>query len=257
MRQFLEHIEKEAGKILLKYYANLKEKEIHLKATKDYVTEADKRSEEFIVKELKKEFPEAGIFAEEGDREEGRSKFLIDPLDGTNNFIHGIPYFCISIAYEKDGEIQCGAVYDPIRKQMFSGEKGNGAFLNGEMLEISKTKFPSYGVVSVGFPPPAHKYSKDFFLLLEELLLKVHMIRWMGAAALDLSYVAAGKMDATIQFSLNPWDVGAAWLLIEEAGGVITDFSGSEDILSGWVVAGNKHIQPEILEIVKRRIKRD
>ena len=255
MIDVVQDIVRKAGEILLRYYAG-NDFQVEKKGNLDYVSVADKETERFLVEALRREFPDAGIIAEEGSYYKGDKMFLIDPLDGTNNFIHHIPYFCISVALLKDENIDLGVVYDPIRDEMFTAERGKGARLNGKKICVSELRFPSRAVFSFGFPPPAYKMKKEFILLLEELVGDVNAVRWLGAAALDLAYVAAGRIDGTAQFGLKQWDVGAGALLIEEAGGIIRDIKGGENTLSGYVVAGNKYIYPFLQEIISRRFSR-
>ena len=255
MIEEIKGIVEEASKILLDYY-HKGFLSVDKKGNLDYVSEADRAAEKFLVERLKESFPHMGIIAEEGAHVSGEKIFLVDPIDGTNNFIHHIPYFCISVSLVDGDNILLGVIYDPIRNEMFHAEKGRGAYLNNRRIEVSGLRYPSRAVFSFGFPPPAYRMKKEFILLLEELVGDVNAVRWLGAAALDLAYVAAGRIDGSAQFGLKPWDVGAGALLIQEAGGIITDLKGGGDVLSGYVVAGNKNIYPFLSEKIKRRFSR-
>ena len=255
MIEEIKGIVEEAGKILLDYY-HKGFLSVDKKGNLDYVSEADRAAEKFLVEKLKESFPHMGIIAEEGAHVSGEKIFLVDPIDGTNNFIHHIPYFCISVSLVDGDNILLGVIYDPIRDEMFHAEKGRGAYLNNRRIEVSGLRYPSRAVFSFGFPPPAYRMKKSFILLLEEIVGDVNAVRWLGAAALDLAYVAAGRIDGSAQFGLKPWDVGAGALLIQEAGGIITDLKGGGDVLSGYVVAGNKNIYPFLSEKIKRRFSR-
>ena len=255
MIEEIKGIVEEAGKILLDYY-HKGFLSVDKKGNLDYVSEADRAAEKFLVERLKESFPHMGIIAEEGAHVSGEKIFLIDPIDGTNNFIHHIPYFCISVSLVDGENILLGVIYDPIRNEMFHAEKGRGAYLNNRRIQVSGLRYPSRAVFSFGFPPPAYRMKKSFILLLEELVGDVNAVRWLGAAALDLAYVAAGRIDGSAQFGLKPWDVGAGALLIKEAGGIITDLKGGGDVLSGYVVAGNKNIYPFLKEKIQRRFSR-
>jgi len=243
------------GNILRKYFREMTGAQITKKGFKDYVTVADKESETAITNFLTAKFPEAGIYAEEtGESIKRKNRFIIDPLDGTKNFIYGIPFFCVSIAYQENEQIKYGVIYDPIREEMFSAEKGKGAFLNDNRIFVSKRKSISEAMIATGFPPTAYSLADKYMLMLKNAILNSNAVRRLGSAALDLAYVGCGRLDGDFEFKLNPWDVAAGWVIIEEAGGIITDTNGGNDILKGDIAAGNRFIHSEILKIIKKQI---
>jgi len=203
---------------------------------------------------LQKNFPLVGICSEEGDAISGNGRFIVDPLDGTHNFMHGIARFCVSIAYEEGSEIKVGVVYEPIKDEVFSAEKDKGAFLNGKRVKHSEEKNLDRALVTVGIPPTAYDRRGRILDALKDLILEVNSIRIFGAAALQLAEVAAGRIDGDIGFTLSPWDVAAGWILVEEAGGVITDEMGGSKILEGNIIAGTPYVQKFLLDFVQNNI---
>ncbi len=195
-----------------------------------------------------------GICSEEGDAIAGKGRFIVDPLDGTHNFMHGIARFCVSIAYEENSEIKAGVVYEPIKDEVFSAEKGRGAFLNGVRIKHSEQKNPDRALVTIGIPASAYERRGKIMDALKNLILEVNSIRIFGAAALQLAEVAAGRIDGDIGFALSPWDVAAGWILVEEAGGVITDEMGGNKILEGNIIAGTPYIQRFLLDFVQNNV---
>jgi myo-inositol-1(or 4)-monophosphatase len=241
-------IARSAGKLLLPYYD--RRVRVEYKGHVDIVTEADLASEKFIVERLRTLFPEHGILAEESGerRSESPYRWYIDPLDGTTNFAHGFPTFCVSVGLEKSGELLAGAVYDPLRDELFTAEKGAGAMLNGRRMRVSGVAALSEALVATGFAPGArHKRLNIFFY--EELTRRSHGVRRAGSAALDLCYVACGRLDGFWEFNLNPWDVAAGSLLVREAGGRVTDMQGAAHALtSGTILASNGAIHAGMLQ---------
>ncbi len=219
-----------------------------------FVTRADKEAEDFIIKELQKSFPGVGICSEEGDAISGKGSFIIDPLDGTHNFMHGIARFCVSIAYEENSEIKAGVVYEPVKDELFSAERGKGAFLNGRQIKHSGQDDLSRALITIGVPPSAYERREKIMDALKKLILKVNSLRIFGAAALQLAEIAAGRIDGDIGFALSPWDVAAGWILVEEAGGVITDERGGNEILKGTIISGNPFVQNFLLDFVQNNI---
>ncbi len=252
MREIMREAARRGGEVLKSYFQ--KRKDFMLKGEKDYVTVADRESEEKILEFLKKEAPEVSILSEETGGKRDKENFIIDPLDGTKNFVMGIPFFCISIGYEKDGKIISGVVYDPVREEMFEAERGKGAYLNGERIRVRENRFFHYAVISTAFPPTATGLISKYLLAMEEIILKTSALRRFGAAALEIAWSAAGRFDGFFHFRLNPWDVAAGSVLLEEAGGVITDPYGGKEILKGDIVGGSPEIHRELLEIIKRRM---
>jgi myo-inositol-1(or 4)-monophosphatase len=247
-------IAKSAGDIIRDYYGSLKKVDIEKKAYSHFVTRADKEAEEYIIGELQKHFPGVGICSEEGDPISGKGSFIVDPLDGTHNFMHGIARFCVSIAYEENSEIKTGVVYEPIRDELFSSERGKGAFLNGERIKVSEEKDIDKVLVTIGIPSSAYEKRGKIMDALKDLILEVNSIRIFGSAALQMSEVACGRIDGDIGFNLSPWDVAAGWMLVEEAGGIITDDAGGNKILEGTIISGTPYVQKFLLDFVQKNI---
>jgi len=222
---------------------------IEYKGDVDLVTEADRKSEKLIVERIKNRWPEHDIIGEEGTRTQLNSdyRWYVDPLDGTTNFAHGFPVFCVSIALEHKKERLAGVLYDPTRDELFAAEKGKGAWLNREPIHVSKTADLSESLVATGFPShKRHKNPNIYFY--HQVTLRTHGVRRAGSAALDLASVACGRFDGFWEFNLNPWDTAAGVLLVKEAGGVVTDFSGGPfRIDSREVLASNGLIHPALL----------
>jgi myo-inositol-1(or 4)-monophosphatase len=253
-----EGIARQAGGVLRGFYE--KGVATEYKGEADLVTEADRASEKLIGERLLAAFPEHGVYGEEGtrDRLEAEFRWYIDPLDGTTNFAHGFPAFCVSmglerrapgLAAEADGEMIAGVVYDPLRDEMFSAERGRGAWLNGRRLAVSKTKVLAESLTATGFPS-TKRHGNPNIHFYQEITLRSHGVRRAGSAALDLAYVAGGRLDGYWEFSLKPWDTAAGVLLVEEAGGVVTHFDGGRWTLdSRETLASNGLIQPELRHV--------
>lgn len=238
----------EAGKLLLPYF----ERRIgfEYKGDVDLVTEADLASEKLIVERLRTAWPEHDIVAEEGTRDShgGSFRWYVDPLDGTTNFAHGYPVFCVSMGLEWEGQLVAGILYDPTRDELFAAAKGSGATLNGRPIHVSGTTTLSESILGTGFPSfKRHKNPNIHFY--HQITLRSHGIRRAGSAALDLANVAAGRYDGYWEFNLNPWDTSAGVLLVQEAGGTVSRFDGSPfDIDSRETLASNTLIHQELLE---------
>ena len=168
--------------------------------------------------------------------------------------LYGIPFFCVSIAYEELGEMKRGVIYDPLRDEMFYAEKGKGAFLNKNRIYVSERKTLSESMIATGFPPTAYDLIDKYNIMVKEGILKSNAIRRLGSAALDIAYVASGRLDGDFEFFLNPWDVAAGWIILEESGGIITDVKGGDEILKGSIVAANNLIHQELLDIIKSHL---
>lgn len=242
----MRELAREAGAVLLSYFGKVK---IEYKGDVDLVTEADRASEKLIVNEIRKRWPRHDLVGEEGSRTETGSDFrwYVDPLDGTTNFAHGYPVFCVSIALDYKGERIAGVIYDPSRDEMFAAEKGGGAQLNGGPIRVSFAKRLAESLVATGFP--SHKRHKNPNIhFYHQITLRTHGVRRAGSAALDLCCVACGRYDAFWEFNLNPWDTAAGVLLLQEAGGKVTDFSGGPFVLdSREVLASNSLLHDELL----------
>ena len=248
----------EAGALLRDFYWQGVETEY--KSEVDLVTIADRTSEKLILDRLSADFPTHGIFGEEGTRHhiEREYRWYVDPLDGTTNFAHGFPAFCVSLGLEHrpagtapkaDGTLVAGVIYDPLRDELFVAERGQGAYLNGKRLHASKNATLSKSLLATGFPSRARHKNPNIHLY-HEITLRTHGVRRAGSAALDLAYTAAGRIDAYWEFNLNPWDTAAGVLLVLEAGGTATDFSGAPFKLdSREVLATNGLLKQEVLQV--------
>lgn len=247
-----------AGAIILDNLGSLSGKDIDTKQASDYVTRIDRDAEDVIVTSLKERFPDHAIQAEESAHKttEGEYRWIIDPLDGTTNYIHGYPQFSVSIGLEHNGEIVLGVVFDPLRDELFTGVRGYRAFLNGRPVHVSPVSEMNDALLSTGFPFRNKDMIGMYLELFRELFHEISDIRRAGSAALDLAYLACGRCDGFFEIGLSPWDVAAGSLLIREAGGIISDFGGGTDYLrSGNIVAGNPALHHELLKRVMRAFK--
>jgi myo-inositol-1(or 4)-monophosphatase len=254
-------IAREAGAKLRTFFVQGVETEY--KGDVDLVTVADRTSEKLIRERLAEAFPEHGVFGEEGtrDRLEGEVRWYVDPLDGTTNFAHGFPHFCVSLGLEKrtpgqtadqDGTLVAAVIYDPLLDELFAAERGRGATLNGRPMRVSRTPELAESLVATGFPSSKRNESPNVHFY-QEFTLRSHGVRRAGSAALDLAYVAAGRMEAFWEFNLNPWDTAAGILLVEEAGGQVTGFSGQHFKLdSREILASNGLIHAELVGLFQQ-----
>lgn len=220
-----------AGDLLRQEFHKVASIPVTQKARHDYVTEIDKSSERQIVREIKRFHPDHAILGEESGAEgESDHVWVIDPLDGTSNYLHGIPHFCISIALQVKGRTEHAIVYDPMRDEMFSASRGGGAHLNNTRIRVSKRNSLDTAILATAFPFRQRGMMSVYTGIFSEIFKKIEDVRRMGAAALDLSWVAAGRMDAYFEIGLKPWDVAAGALIVREAGGVVTDFDGNDNV---------------------------
>ena len=236
-----------AARNLVRDFGEVENLQVSTKGPKDFVSAADIRAQQTLQRELTKARPSYSFLLEEsgevvGDDRDNR--WIIDPLDGTTNFLHGIPHFAISVGLERRGEVIAGVVYDPIRDEMFVAEKGQGAFVNDRRLRVSARRDLAQAVVATGVPPAELSRAGWHLKIQEGIIGQVIGLRRFGAASLDLVYVAAGRLDGFWEFGLAPWDIAAGLVIIREAGGVVVDFDGNGDVLAtGNVVATNNHLQ--------------
>lgn len=244
--QPMQELAREAGALLMSYFGKVS---IEYKGDADLVTVADRTSEKLIVEHIRQQWPEHDIMGEEGSRRETGSdyRWYVDPLDGTTNFAHGYPVFCVSMGLEYKSERIAGVIYDPTRDEMFSAAMGAGAQLNGRAIHVSRTARLAESLVATGFP--SHKRHKNPNIhFYHQITLRSHGVRRAGSAALDLCYVACGRYDAFWEFNLNPWDTAAGVLICQEAGGRVTNFSGGPfSIDSRQVLASNTLLHEEML----------
>jgi myo-inositol-1(or 4)-monophosphatase len=250
-------IAREAGALLMGYFR--RRVKIEYKGEADLVTEADRSSEALIIRRVREQFPTHAVLGEESGSVAARSassagyRWYVDPLDGTTNFAHGFPVFCVSLGIERrnaqgKAERVAGVVYDPTRDELFSAELGRGAFLNGVKVNVSATANLKDSLVATGFPSQKRHKSPNIYFY-HQLTLKTHGVRRAGSAALDLCCVACGRYEGFWEFNLNPWDTAAGVLIVQEAGGTVTDFAGGEfDISSRQVLATNGLIHSSMVQ---------
>lgn len=246
-----------AGDYLRKSFRKLT-LEIDRKAKNDFVTEADREAEKRIISILKKKFARYSILAEESGLRDGLETrcWVIDPLDGTTNFIFGYPHFSVSVSLLEAGEPILGVVYDPLRDELFSGQRGKGAFLNGETIRIPPGDTLSEVLMGTGFPFRSREHIDTYLASFKQIFLHSPGLRRDGSAALNISYVAAGRFGGFWELGLSPWDIAAGGLIVEEAGGILSDFVGGRDYLNGGdVIAAPPGVHEEILRIVKSVFK--
>ncbi|MEO8130512.1 MAG: inositol monophosphatase family protein [Bryobacteraceae bacterium] len=242
-------IARESGALLSHYLE--RKVGFELKGEYDLVTEADRASERLVVERLRTHFPSHGIVAEEGGGHESSSGFrwYVDPLDGTTNFAHGFPVFNVTLALEQAGEIIAGVIFDPTRQEMFTAEKGGGAYLNNRRIQVSKTKVLEDSLMATGFPSRRRHLNVNIHFYYQ-LAMITHGVRRAGAAAIDLAYVACGRLDGFWEFGLNPWDMAAGLLLIEEAGGRTSDMHGAPSSVHGpHLLTDNGLLHEETLQL--------
>lgn len=233
---------RQAGTVILRHMSKLDSLSIVEKSRQDYASEVDALAEKEIIKELRRAYPDVAILAEEsGAMGQGRQTFVIDPLDGTSNFLRGLPHFCVSIALVENGEPTDGVVFDPLRNELFTASRGAGALLNDKKLRIADRKDLAGSLLITGFPPRERARLAPQLETIRGLLAEAEDIRRSGSAALDLAYVACGRADGYFEAGIKPWDIAAGMLLVREAGGRVCDFRGrGEKILdAGRIVAGN------------------
>jgi myo-inositol-1(or 4)-monophosphatase len=231
-----------AGEIMVRQLNQLESLRVIEKSPNEFVTQVDQAAEAVIIETIREYYPDHAILAEEsGAVGENDYQWIIDPLDGTTNYVHGFPVFSVSIAVANRGEIEHGVVYDPLRQEIFSASRGQGAQLDGRRIRVSKRTTIQQSLVATGFPYRANlKYLDRYLDMLKVVMLESAGVRRPGSAALDLCYVAAGRVDAFFEFGLSKWDIAAGALMIREAGGRISDFHGNDGYLeSGNIVAGN------------------
>jgi myo-inositol-1(or 4)-monophosphatase len=247
-----------AGSILMGRYEHLSPADANLKGRNDYVTDVDRASERAIIEIIRKRHPDHVVLAEEsgGHEAAGTVRWIIDPLDGTTNYIHRFPVFAVSIAAEEGGRLLAGVVLDPTRNELFAAAAGVGATLNCKPIRVTATRELAPSLVLTGFPFKANKYMEDFITVFRELLPATSGIRRCGSAAIDLAYVACGRADGFWEFGLSPWDIAAGALLVEEAGGRVTDVElGDRHIWTGNVLASNGLIHNSLDEKITKHFQ--
>ena len=247
-------IAKETGTFIRTEPLNFDKGLVELKGKSDLVSYVDKGAEERIVAGLKDLIPQAGFLTEESTVEQKRAEYtwIIDPLDGTTNFVHGMPSFAVSIGLEHDGEMVLGVIYEVTHDELFTASKGEGAFLNGSKISVSAASRIDESLFATGFPIYNFEKIDEYLSILNQLMKNSHGLRRLGSAATDLAYVACGRCEGFFEYNLNPWDVAAGIILVQEAGGTVTDFAGGNNFLEGreLIAAGNVHA--DLLEVVKK-----
>jgi myo-inositol-1(or 4)-monophosphatase len=243
-----------AGQIINRASLDIGQLTISVKQQNDFVTEVDKAAEAAIIETLREAYPKHAILAEETGRsgaEDAEFQWVIDPLDGTTNFIHGFPQYAVSIAQTHKGVLNHAVVYDPSRNEMFTASKGAGAFLNDKRIRVSKRNRLNEALVGTGFPYRFFDHIDIYLAIFKEMSRQTAGVRRPGAAALDLAYVACGRLDGFWEFGLSPWDMAAGALLIMEAGGLVGDLAGESDYLAtGNIVCGTPRVFAQILQVI-------
>lgn len=245
-----------AGRALSRDFGEIQSLQVSMKGPGDFVTSADRKAEKIARQELQKVRPDFGFLMEESGEIPGRdpqNRWIVDPLDGTSNFLHGLPHYCVSIALEREGEIVAGVIYQPLTDELFAAERGQGAYINDKRLRVAGRRQLSDCVIAT-FIPHLGKEDHRSFLEQERLIMReVAGIRCTGSTALDLAYVAAGRMDGCWQSGPDPWDFAAGMILIREAGGFVTDYTGGKKIFSSkTIIAGNERVHHAIQDLIAK-----
>lgn len=248
-----------AGHVILRYMNRLDSLNVVEKQRMDFASEVDRMAEAEVIRELRRAYPRHAILAEEsGETGKGPLQWVIDPLDGTHNYLRGIPHFCVSIAMLDHGEPMYAVVYDPLRDELFTASKGDGAYLNDRRIRVAKRETLAGAMIGTGFPFRQRQHLDTQLAMTRALLAEAEDIRRSGSAALDLAYVAAGRYDAYFEFGLKPWDIAAGCLLVQEAGGIYTDCAGRDGLpASGNLIAGNHLLVPAIARLAADHLTPD
>jgi len=247
-----------AAKGLIRDFGEVEQLQVSVKGPGEFVTSADLKAERILRAELAKGRPGYGFLMEESGVQPGtdqNNRWIVDPLDGTTNFLHGIPHWAISIALERDGEIVAGLIYEPLRNEAFWAEKGMGAFVNDRRLRVSARRVIGDAVIGTGIPFRERGDHAAYLRTLGAVMAATSGVRRPGSAALDLAYVAAGRFDGFWEFGLQPWDIAAGIMLVREAGGYITEITGGPDVLaSGNILAANDHLHLPLTRLLKQAL---
>ena len=248
-----------AGNVIIRNMGRLESLAVHVKDRNDFVTEVDRQAEKQIIGILRKAYPDHGILAEESGSHAGDDfQWIIDPLDGTTNFLHGFPQYAVSIALRHKGRLEQAVVYNPLSQELFTATRGAGANMNDRRIRVSNRKSLEGALLGTGFPFKAQHYLDTYLDMFRVLFPQSAGIRRAGSAALDLAFVAAGRLDGFWEIGLNTWDMAAGVLLIQEAGGLSSDFSGGHNYLkSGNLVSGNPKVFAEILKAIRPHVTPD
>jgi myo-inositol-1(or 4)-monophosphatase len=246
-----------ASRSLIRDFGELENLQVSAKGPGDFVSSADKRTEKIIIEELQKAHPEYGIITEESgiiNKSNTKNRWIIDPIDGTMNFLNGIPQFAISVGYEEDNEIKCGVIFNPIMNEMFCAEKGNGAYLNNSRIRVSKIKKIRDALLVTGGPKQTSKIKDKIFSEYINVSNNVSNVRKFGSAALDMAYVACGRFDGYWQRELNYWDIAAGIIILKEAGGFVEFFEKDKNLpLKTNILASNSNIHDELKDLILKK----
>src|SRR6476661_2943716 len=246
---------RKAGRGLIRDFGEIENLQVSLKGPGDFVSTADKRTENLLLEELSRVRPGYCFLTEETGAVEGPDKshrFIIDPIDGTTNFMHGIPHFAISIGLEREGQMVAGLVYNPVTDDLYTAEKGHGAYLNNKRLRVAARKELAPSVIATGLPFLGKEGHARASAEMAEVMNVTAGIRRFGSASLDLAYVAAGRFDGFWERTLQPWDIAAGIVLVREAGGMVSDIDGGAEMMAqGSVLASNEYLHPHLLKLLK------
>ncbi len=254
---------RKAGERILNHMEHIDQLNVEHKGKNDYVSEVDKDAENTIIQTILKYYPDHEILAEESGSASSNDKasdtrWIIDPLDGTTNFLHQFPQFCVSIAVEVKGKLEHAAIYDPTRDEMFTASRGQGAAINNHRIRVSEQKTLDNALLATGFPYHDFSYLDAYLESFKAFMTSTAGIRRPGSAALDLAYVACGRVDGFWEMNLKPWDIAAGALIVKEAGGLATDFQGGSDFLkSGNIMATNPKLYKEMAQVIGKTIPKD
>ena len=247
-----------ASRSLIRDFGEIENLQVSTKGPGDFVTSADKRTEKILIDELQKAHPDFGILTEESgmiNKSNIKNRWIIDPIDGTMNFLNGVPQFAISIGYEEEGEIKCGVVFNPIMNEMFLAEKGNGAYLNNTRIRVSNKKKIKDALLVTGGPKGSSKIKDKIFSEYINVSKNVSNVRKFGSAALDMAYVACGRFDGYWQMELNYWDVAAGIIIVKEAGGFVDFFEKDKNLpLKKNILATNSNIHEELRDLINKKV---
>ena len=246
-----------ASRSLIRDFGEIENLQVSTKGPGDFVSSADKRTEKILIEELQKAHPEYGIITEESgiiNKSNFKNRWIIDPIDGTMNFLNGIPQFAISIGFEEDGEVKCGVIFNPITNEMFCAEKGNGAYLNNSRIRVSKKKNIKDALLVTGGPKGGSKIKEKIFSEYINVSNNVSNVRKFGSAALDMAYVACGRFDGYWQRELNYWDIAAGIVIIKESGGYVDFFEEDKNLpLKKNILATNSNIHSELKDLINKK----
>jgi len=247
-----------AGNIIVRHMDRLDRLKVTTKQNNDFVSNVDYQSEQAIIDILKYAYPDHGILAEESGKQDEEADFqwIIDPLDGTTNYLHGFPQFSVSIALKHKNRLEVGVIYDPIAQELFTASRGNGATLNGKKIRVTGHKGLHNALLGTGFPYYDQSYLDTYLETMKALMQKTAGLRRPGSAALDLAWLAAGRIDGFWEFNLKAWDIAAGALIVREAGGIVSDFNNQDGYLqSGDIIAAAPKVFPEMIQIIQAKVK--